>query len=60
MGNAIDGWGSAQETIANYTPKEPLKENETYTVQVLSGGIQDLSQNTISETIEFQFATGNQ
>ena len=58
-GNAIDGWGSGQETIGNYTPKEPLMANETYTVQVMQDGVQDLSGNTFANTFEFTFTTGN-
>ena len=58
-GNAIDGWGSGQETIGNYTPKEPLIANETYTVQVMQDGVQDLSGNTFANTFEFTFTTGN-
>ena len=56
-GNAIDGWGSAQETIANFTPKEPLLPNETYTVEVMKDGIEDLSGNKFSTTTTFTFST---
>ena len=56
-GNAVDGWGSAQETIASYTPKEPLKQGTTYTLKILSGGIQDINGNSISDTITTTFQT---
>ncbi len=56
-GNAIDGWGSGQETIANFTPKEPLLPNTTYTVEVLAEGIQDLSGNKLASTHTFSFTT---
>ena len=56
-GKAIDGWGSGQETIANFTPKESLLPNTTYTVEVLQGGIEDLSGNKLLETHTVQFTT---
>jgi len=56
-GQAIDGWRSGQETIANFTPKEPLLPNTTYTVEVLQGGIEDLSGNKLSETHTVEFTT---
>ena len=56
-GKAVDGWGSAGETIANFTPKEPLLPNETYTVEVLQDGIEDLSRNKFATTTTFTFST---
>ena len=50
-------WGSAGETIANFTPKEPLLPNETYTVEVLQDGIEDLSRNKFATTTTFTFST---
>ena len=56
-GKAVDGWGSAGETIANFTPKEALLPNETYTVEVLQDGIEDLSRNKFATTTTFTFST---
>ena len=44
-------WGSGQETIEIHT-KDPVA-NETYTVQVMQDGVQDLSGNTFANTFEF-------
>jgi len=56
-GNAVDGWGSGQETIGSYTPKEPLLPGTTYTVKLLAGGIQDATGNALASDIEFSFHT---
>ena len=57
-GRGLDGWGSAQETIANFTPKKPLLANQTYTVEVQLGGITDLSGNRVDVTKTWTFSTG--
>ena len=56
-GEGIDGWASAQENIAYFTPKEPLVEGETYTIQVLEGGIRDINNNPVETTVEQTFST---
>ena len=56
-GNAIDGWAGAQETIANFTPKQPLQPNSTYTVQVMQGGAKDINLNAFESTYTFTFDT---
>ena len=57
QGNPVDGWGSAQETIAHYIPKEPLLPGRTYTVYVMEGGARDSHDNALAETLTFQFTT---
>jgi hypothetical protein len=57
QGAPIPGWGSAQETIASYTPKSPLEPGTTYTVEVLAGGIQDLNGNRVQERFTSSFTT---
>ena len=56
-GNAIEGWGSAQETIASYTPKKPLQQGMTYTLSILAGGIQDINGNAIEQSYTATFTT---
>jgi len=56
-GQAIDGWGMAQETIGHYVPKEPLKPGETYRVEVVEGGARDINDNAIVDTFKFEFTT---
>lgn len=56
-GNNIEGWAGAQENIAYFTPKSPLSPNETYTIQVLAGGIRDVNNNAVETTIEQRFST---
>lgn len=59
-GRAIEGWGSGQESIGSYVPREPLEPGTTYRVEVVAGGISDASGNTIesSWTAEFRTAGG--
>lgn len=57
-GLPVAGWGSAQETIAHWSPKEPLEPMTTYTVEVMEGGIEDVSGNPVDETVSFTFTTG--
>ena len=56
-GKAIEGWGSGQETIASYTPKEPLALGTTYTLRIMAGGVQDINGNTVEETMDISFTT---
>ena len=56
-GRGIDGWGSAQETIANYSPKAPLRPGVTYTIEVAQGGIVDSHGNPVEETVLSTFTT---
>ena len=54
-GNAVDGWGSGQETIASFAPKAPLSAGETYTVHVKAGGIQDINGNHLAADVTSTF-----
>ena len=56
-GDAIEGWASAQENIAYFTPKQPLEPNEVYTIQVMEGGIKDINNNPVQTTVEQVFYT---
>lgn len=56
-GNAIDGWGSGQEGLAHYTPKEPLTPGTTYTLEVMAGGIVDVNGNPVEATTTTTFTT---
>ena len=56
-GNAVEGWASAQENTAYFTPKAPLKENTQYTIRVMEGGARDVNNNAISTTLEHTFQT---
>ena len=57
QGNAVDGWGSGQEAIANYTPKQPLLPNMTYTIEVVVDGVRDINDNAIEYTFSSTFST---
>jgi hypothetical protein len=54
---AVDGWGSGQETIASYSPKEPLQLGTTYTLKIMAGGVQDINGNSVAENTEISFTT---
>ena len=54
-GTPVDGWGSGQETIASYAPKEPLTPGETYTVHVMADGIRDINNNPVAATVTSSF-----
>ena len=56
-GMAVEGWASAQENVAYFTPKIPLKENTTYTVQIMQDGARDVNNNPIAETYTTTFQT---
>jgi len=56
-GNAIDGWGNAQENIANFSPKEPLRPGTVYTIEVMAEGVRDINDNPLVETVTTTFTT---
>lgn len=56
-GAPVEGWGSAQENTAHYSPKAPLKPGTTYTLQVMAGGVTDLDGNPVAETLSATFTT---
>ena len=56
-GAAVAGWGSGQENIASYAPRQPLKANTTYTVEVMAGGARDINDNAVAETVTSTFTT---
>lgn len=56
-GVPVDGWGSGQENIASYTPKEPLQPQMTYTLSIEADGILDLNNNALTTTITTTFTT---
>jgi hypothetical protein len=57
QGLAVPGWGSGNETIASFCPKEPLAPNTTYTLRVPADGITDLNDNPTTEMAETTFTT---
>ena len=57
QGDPVEGWATAQETIASYTPKAPLEPGTTYTVEVLAGGVQDINGNAVAVEFTSQFTT---
>ena len=59
QGRGVDGWGSAQETIANFTPKEPLLPNMSYTIEVPVGGVMDANGNRTEDAMFSTFTTGS-
>ena len=56
-GNAVDGWGSGQETIASFAPKEALKPGVVYTAEVLANGVADVSGNPTQDAYSWSFTT---
>ncbi|MFT4978804.1 MAG: hypothetical protein ACI8S6_004714 [Myxococcota bacterium] len=56
-GEAIDGWGSGQESVASYVPKAPLRPATTYRVEILAEGITDINGNALAETVTTTFTT---
>ena len=56
-GKAVEGWGSGQETIGSYSPKEPLRLGTTYTLKIMAGGVQDINGNSVAESTEISFTT---
>ena len=54
----VDGWVSAQEVIVNFTPKQPLEPNTSYTFHIPAGGVTDFSGNAIELPFTATFTTG--
>ncbi len=53
----INGYVSAQETIVNFAPFEPLAPGTAYTLEVPAGGLTDYSGNAIAESVTITFTT---
>jgi len=56
-GLAVEGWASAQENVAYFTPKELLKAGQQYTIQIMEGGIRDINNTPVQQTYEQTFHT---
>ncbi|MCB9682698.1 MAG: Ig-like domain-containing protein [Alphaproteobacteria bacterium] len=56
-GTPVDGWGSAQEATASFTPKAPLTRGTTYTLEVVQGGVLDINGNAVATTTTTTFTT---
>lgn len=56
-GAAIEGTFSAYWNMVNFTPKEVLKTNTTYVVQIKGGGLKDVAGNRIAKNYSFSFKT---
>jgi hypothetical protein len=56
-GTAVEGWGSGQENIASYSPKDALKPGMTYTLSVMADGILDINSNPTEDTVTATFTT---
>ncbi len=56
-GEPVEGWGNAQESVAHYVPKAPLKPGTTYTIEIMAGGIMDLNGNRVAQTTRSSFST---
>lgn len=54
----VDGYVSAQESIVNFWPIQPLKPNTSYTLEIPAGGISDFNGNSITEAFTMQISTG--
>lgn len=55
----VDGWLSTQESIVNFSPKEPLAPNTEYVFEVPAGGVKDYNGNAIEKAFQMTFTTGN-
>ena len=55
QGQPVEGWCSGHETIASYSPVEPLQRGETYTVSVMADGIRDINGNAVAQTVSTTF-----
>jgi hypothetical protein len=53
----VEGFVSAQEGIANFSPKEPLQPDTNYVVQVMGGGVTDINGNAVADTSITTFRT---
>jgi hypothetical protein len=49
---------SVQDTVLNVSPIEALEPNTSYTLEVVAGGVEDVSGNAIAEPFSLTFATG--
>jgi len=58
-GHGVAGWGSAQETIASFTPHEPLLPNTTYLLEVAANGVMDANGNRTEGAYISTFTTGS-
>lgn len=56
-GEPVEGWGSGQENVASYSPKQPLQPGTTYTIEVVAGGVRDINDNPLAETVTATFTT---
>ncbi len=54
----INGFFSAQETLVNFWPYQPLAANTEYTLEIPAGGLADLDGNAVTETTRVTFTTG--
>lgn len=54
----IKGWVNVQESIVNFSPKEPLAPNTTYILELPAGGIKDYNGNAIEKDFQMTFTTG--
>jgi hypothetical protein len=53
----VQGTASAQETIVNFCPKEPLLPGTQYTFEIPAGGVVDYNENPIDEPFSITFTT---
>ncbi|MGM0556651.1 MAG: Ig-like domain-containing protein [Myxococcota bacterium] len=53
----VPGYINTQETIVNFTPKEPLEPNTTYRLEIPAGGIVDYNGNPVEESFTMTFTT---
>ena len=56
-GEAVDALIQVQENVVNVSPRAPLAPGTTYVVEVLAGGLADLSGNRLAETRRWSFTT---
>ncbi len=53
----INGYVSAQESIVNFAPFEPLAPDTAYTLEIPAGGLSDYNGNAITEPFTLTFTT---
>jgi hypothetical protein len=53
----VDGHLSAQETLVNFWPVEPLRPGTTYVVDVPAGGVADFAGNRTGTGFTSTFST---
>lgn len=54
----INGFFSAQETLVNFWPYQPLAANTEYTLEIPAGGLADLDGNALADPFTLTFTTG--